>query len=86
MYSICKTVNHINHIKYCKLILHLLFLLYVWKASLLFIVMSYENEIINFNGISQYCHPVCILIYFDIKKLNHILNNNLIVKYKQKMF
>ena len=26
---------------------NLLFLLYVWKASLLFIVMSHENEIIN---------------------------------------
>ena len=40
-----KAVNHTNQIY--KMIQNVLVLLYVWKASLLFMVMSYKNEIIN---------------------------------------
>ena len=38
--------------------------------------MSHENEGMNFNEISQYCHPMCILISSNIKKPDLILNDN----------
>ena len=63
----CKAANYRNNIH--KSIHNLLYLLYLWIASLLFIVTSHENVIINFNEISQYCYPVCIMISFNINSI-----------------